>query len=823
MPSIFLSHSSADKEKYVKIVANQLQKHLDEHTIHYDEYTFESGMKSMEEINRSLAETDLFVVFLSKKALESDWVKKELMISKDLLGKDTIKRIYPIVIEADLKWDDKMMPDWLREYTLKYIPKPTKATQLIRKRIVEIAWDLNPKIEERNSVFVGRNKEIDEFENRKYDYDMETAIAYIAAGIPKSGRKSLLNQCFIKSHITESNYRASKIELGMYDGIEDLIMWINDLGFSDHVDLTGFMEMEIAKKYELLAKLLDDISKNQEILMIEDKGCIITHNGIMCDWFVQAIRMMKETNRTVLGIASKFRLGLPVRNEQIYVINVPLLNKMECAGLLQKYLELEEITLSREEFKNYSGMLKGFPEQVKYTCSLISKYGAERAYDFSSEIENYDAEIISQLLRDLEESEEDINFLRFLVEIDTISYQSLQTMLTDSRFVKEKINKFYINGIIEFVGIANEYIKINSSIKDYITRAGYVLADEYKEKLNKYVVDFLDEYKYEELDMPDYLLKLKEDLRKGGDIDNRYMVPSQYLKTMVELYEKKKDYLKVIEYADIVLKSTNYIEEKLLFEIRYFLCMALAKRRDRRMLAEVQNISGADHDFLLGFYYRMTGNYERALEKLELALEKRKNFSKAKREKVQVLINLERFEDALFVAKENYENDRSNPYHIHAYFLCLIKSDELDSYKTILQELIENLDKTTSDFGVELKGRCRALYEAYVNRDGEMAFAIIDKTVEESDTPIYALQDKFDICEKLHELEEMEKVIEAIADLKMGDSYGKERALYRGKVLYAAYRKDDAKIKKLMNELSNKNLRINKDILQRKIERIMDM
>ena len=489
MPSIFLSHSSADKEKYVKIVANQLQKHLDEHTIHYDEYTFESGMKSMEEINRSLAETDLFVVFLSKKALESDWVKKELMISKDLLGKDTIKRIYPIVIEADLKWDDKMMPDWLREYTLKYIPKPTKATQLIRKRIVEIAWDLNPKIEERNSVFVGRNKEIDEFENRKYDYDMETAIAYIAAGIPKSGRKSLLNQCFIKSHITESNYRASKIELGMYDGIEDLIMWINDLGFSDHVDLTGFMEMEIAKKYELLAKLLDDISKNQEILMIEDKGCIITHNGIMCDWFVQAIRMMKETNRTVLGIASKFRLGLPVRNEQIYVINVPLLNKMECAGLLQKYLELEEITLSREEFKNYSGMLKGFPEQVKYTCSLISKYGAERAYDFSSEIENYDAEIISQLLRDLEESEEDINFLRFLVEIDTISYQSLQTMLTDSRFVKEKINKFYINGIIEFVGIANEYIKINSSIKDYITRAGYVLADEYKEKLNKYVVD----------------------------------------------------------------------------------------------------------------------------------------------------------------------------------------------------------------------------------------------------------------------------------------------------------------------------------------------
>lgn len=344
----------------------------------------------------------------------------------------------------------------------------------------------------------------------------------------------------------------------------------------------------------------------------------------------------------------------------------------------------------------------------------------------------------------------------------------------------------------------------------------------YKEKLNKYMVNFLDGYKYEELDMPDYLLKLKEDLKKNGNIDNKYMIPSQYLKTMVELYEKEKDYSKVIEYADIVLKSTNYIEDKLLFEIRYFLCMALAKRRDKRMLKEVQNISGADHEFLLGFYYRMTGNFEKALDKLENSLKLRRNFSKAKREKVQVLINLEKFEEALSVAKENYENDRSNPYHIHAYFLCVIKSDKVDNSKAILEELMNNLDKTTSDFGMELKGRCKALYEAYINREDEIAFAIIDKTIEESSNPIYALQDKFDICERLHEFGEMERVIEELSNLKMRDSYGKERALYREKVLYAAYKKDNNEIEKLKTEILNKNVRINMDILQRKIEKIMN-
>lgn len=98
-------------------------------------------------------------------------------------------------------------------------------------------------------------------------------------------------------------------------------------------------------------------------------------------------------------------------------------------GLLQKYMEVEGIELNKEDFKNYNGMLKGFPDQVKFAYKLISKYGAERAYDFSDEIENYDTEIIAQILKELEESESDIEFLKLLTEIDMISYQSLQNIL----------------------------------------------------------------------------------------------------------------------------------------------------------------------------------------------------------------------------------------------------------------------------------------------------------------------------------------------------------------------------------------------------------
>lgn len=404
-----------------------------------------------------------------------------------------------------------------------------------------------------------------------------------------------------------------------------------------------------------------------------------------------------------------------------------------------------------------------------------------------------------------------------------VSYQALQSIIGNDDFVKEKINMFYINGIIEFVGISREYIKINSAIKGHVTRAEYKLSYEYNQKLQNYVSNFLNQFQYEDLDMPDFFLKMKESLLHEGKIDNKYMIPSQYLKTMVELYEQQKDYPKVVEYADIVLQSTEYIEEKLVFEIRFFLCMALAKQRDRRMLSEVQHITGADHNFLLGFYYRMVGNYDKAIEHLEISLIERKKFAKAKREKVQVLINLERFEDALTVAKENYDNDKRNPYHIHAYFLCLIKNDEIDlkEKNDILKELLDNLEKTTTDFGQELFIRCSALKKAYMDNDEDGAFALINSAIKKSNSPIYSLQDKFDICERTRKYDEMNDVIQKVEKLRMRDTFGKERAMYRMKVLYAAYIKDKQSVDKLITEIREKGVRINTDILKKKAENII--
>ena len=85
MKKIFLSHSSQNKD-YVKIVADKFGKDI----AVYDEYSFECGMKTFDEILKNLNNSQLFVIFLSSAALDSEWVKKELSISYDYLQKDKI-------------------------------------------------------------------------------------------------------------------------------------------------------------------------------------------------------------------------------------------------------------------------------------------------------------------------------------------------------------------------------------------------------------------------------------------------------------------------------------------------------------------------------------------------------------------------------------------------------------------------------------------------------------------------------------------------------------------------------------------------------------
>ena len=204
MSKVFLSHSSEDKEWYVNIVYNKLAKILGEDNIVIDNVTFQEGRKTIEEIYYQLDTTDLFVIFLSDKALASSWVQDELNKVEEILEANKRYQVCPIIIDNKVQYDDCRIPSWMKkEYNIQQISSQAKATNVIRQRMIEIAYKKHPKLKERNQIFVGRNDFLRDFEQRMDDFDMGTPVSIVASGLEGVGRKTFLQKSLFKSNIVK--------------------------------------------------------------------------------------------------------------------------------------------------------------------------------------------------------------------------------------------------------------------------------------------------------------------------------------------------------------------------------------------------------------------------------------------------------------------------------------------------------------------------------------------------------------------------------------------------------------------------------------------
>ena len=220
-----------------------------------------------------------------------------------------------------------------------------------------------------------------------------------------------------------------------------------------------------------------------------------------------------------------------------------------------------------------------------------------------------------------------MDFLVLISSFDYIGIGYVLSMTSDAQKYTQYIELLYNRGICEYVGALQEYIRINDIIKDYLQRSEYRIAEKYQNKLKENVKGFINEINETDYDIPELLHSLKTSLIEGIEIDSKYIIPSIYLKTMSDLYKEGR-YKEVIKFADKALQSSSFLDDRIIFEIRYLLCSALAKLKDSRFREEVMNIEGADHDFLFGFYYRQIGKFDEALKRINRSLEKRENFSK---------------------------------------------------------------------------------------------------------------------------------------------------------------------------------------------------
>ena len=765
MLKAFLSHSSK-QSGYIEVVAKGLGKS----NIIFDKWTFEEGNKTIDEIFQGLSETDLFVLFISNEALESEWVKMEIGKAYEMLKGGTIKRLYPIIIDENIKYDDKRIPTWIQEsYNLKYVSKPTKAAERIRQILKTLSWVLYPKTKQLSQLFIGRTELIRKYEERIFDFEKPIPITMITTGLPTIGRRKFTLHCLKKSNKIREYYSPSTIYLGSRDSIEDLIISLYDLGLSemDRKELLGLLEREMEDKISLAVKLLLEVEKHEAVIFILDNYSIVGQDSYVVDWFGKIIRNLREIERLFICLISRRRIRQRqlLHNNYIFTIEIPELEKYERNALFNALLELEKTQLKKEDFNAVCELFNGFPEQVFFTFNTLIAEGAPYLMRHLHLIPDYNSEAVAHVVQEYEKDEFAMQILVFISNCEFVSLDFLEKVINEKFLrIRSLIEKFSSSFVIEFIGAIKEHFRLNDAIRDYIQRLGIKLDKRYSQNLENHVKSTFSDYDSLDRDMPDYIISVKEALKKGYDIPRELLLPSHFLNAMRDLYEKERRFKSVIELADRVLLQEKYIDKRISREVRYWLCLSLARKRDKRILEVVQKIDGPDHNFVLGFYYRLVGRLDDAAEKLTYVLEKSPGFYRAKRELVQVYLNLGEYDKAFSLAKDNYEKDKNNPYHIQSYFRCLIKStiSSIQDNKEELRRLLESLKSNPHRKAKELYMQAKAQFKATVVNDQTRALNDADDAISAFPRSTYPPLTKIEICEKFSNWNELERTLDLI-------------------------------------------------------------
>lgn len=758
---VFISHSSKDKKRFCDSVANKLIEKLGKNSIVYDELTFEAGEKSIDEINRTLDYSDLYVIFLSQSAVESDWVKYELSKAKEKLSEHTLDRIYPLIIDESLNYADSRIPGWLKDYNLKPIMNPAKAARLIVERAKDINWTRHPHTREKSIIFVGRNDLVNSFETRIDDFEKPTVNTFAVSGLPNIGRKSLARHCLIKGTIKTAQYDFPQISLSYQESIEDFIYKLHDLGLTEEYDLPNLVSKTLSEKTSIAISISKEISALSEIILIKDDGCIIDYRGNIVEWFKDIVSSSDLSTQLLYIIITKYKSNFESFRTapSVFTLNVPELSQSERNGLLRRLAYAEKLNLTRSNLEEIGEHLTGYPAQVYYAVDVIKSQGfsyLKRNYKLLSD---YNEQEVSSLLEKYKDNNSILEILALISKYDAISFSMLYNILEVTPGYTEIFQSLFQESFFELEGINGEYVRLNEVIRNYVARAGIKVLGIHRRRAQFLFEELFKNDTTSWYGANDLLMAVRETVKQGKIISSEYMIPSIYLKSMSDLYADMK-YEDVVGLARRALEHTENIDSRILRETRYLLCAALAKLKSKEFLEEVNKLDYDDKTFLLAFYYRQIGKADRALTRLDELLTRRPGMSKAKREKVLVLKNLQQFEEATALAKENYYLFSDNPYHIQAYFDCLINTYSKHPEDSLLYELLIKLERIQSEKAQSMYMRCNALYLAFVEEDYDAALNEIEEAVfQYPRDKKYALVVKFDIAQRFNDEEAMDSTI----------------------------------------------------------------
>lgn len=714
MLRMFFSYSWA-QEDIVTNVANSIGRDF----VIQDKCCFEDGRALDDEMKRKIDCADMFVIFLSKESIKSPNVLLELDYVSALVYSKKIL-FCPILIDEDVViGEDWGRYDWIKDYLLTFTKCEKRIERLVLQKIRQLAGKKIGGLPTR--FFKGR--ELDKAAITKdFFYSVNnTRRVLIVSGVPRIGRKSLIVETLLTSldQTLPECYEPISVSLDENDSLDSLTVQL-----AEYVDESIYCG-ETFGHIDTLIKILSELQKNNQKILIDDSKCIVQRDGGIVDWFQDILLCKDLVPYTYFFIASEHSVATFFLHKysQLQTYNLHSLTRDDMRLIFTTYCKLRGITCSEDNTRQFIDSFTGYPQLILNVVDDIAKSGVELAKRYMNNNIKYFAKENIRVLDELKADEQLYQLTILLSRFEFISYDILCDLMPDVE-VASKLESLYCYSLIEQFGSERQYYRLNHGLSDHIARNQIPLCPEYEKNFKDLGSRSLAAIEDEYLDLSDKLFSIKEKIKSDPQgIDSSMLLPSYTLKVIIELYHKK-DYPNIILLAERILNDAHHnVYESVIRSIKYWLCLACARINNKTVFENhidyfySEKGYNATFYFLKGFYERCQFHYSNARRWYEKSLactkdrETSRYLAKVHHELVLVYIKLDEPE-ALDLARRNYEIDNSNAYHIESYYRCLVRSDNpsLD----MLAELIESMRASHDIYKDVIVDTFEAEYKYYI-------------------------------------------------------------------------------------------------------------
>jgi hypothetical protein len=369
----FLSHSSKDKA-FIRKVAEELGLTQ----IEYDEKTLEYTL-NMAAIRRALTRCSVFVAFVSRNSISSNFVNEELRSALEARGRGDLRGIMVISIDGT---SHPALPEWMREINITHqISSPKMCARKIQAALIASDSE-SAKI---SSYYLGREEDQKQLLRAVAKPPKQVPISLHIVGHYGIGRRTFLQKSLASAYPRLFSV-FPEVTMGPYDGTEELFRSIYDLSVASTLSekIAAFNAFELKSPMEqigVISEMIADMIDAGEFLTIVDDGGALTEDGDLQPHIVNLIKQLESINRPTIAIIQYRNLPLSKQQNHSRTHHIYLrpLDDDTIIELLSLMLTSRNIDYTESQIREISEHIDGHPFNVKFAVEFIEtlKLGLE--------------------------------------------------------------------------------------------------------------------------------------------------------------------------------------------------------------------------------------------------------------------------------------------------------------------------------------------------------------------------------------------------------------------------------------------------------------